>query len=317
MLLLPFILFQGKNEATEEVLIIPQVRKLSEFEESFVAGSFEKNKLLKLEKLEFPGGIAYISMPEGEANVVQRRKKLLEGLSKQVGMDGSLDFSKLDENSKDDVIMGVLGAKRKNKNANIPIKLDAIYRYQFEVKGQLIELQSGKPWTEGSSSKQGLYEMSDLIEIPTNIVNISGKDFKIGQVAHDGIQIVFQPNLHRDLLRKVAMQLEIQKAYLVYKTDEYKKNGEILDELFSKFVSADATMMVDGKAVPEAIVNQLAAELMRKFPGDFQDIDSARASALKSRCFGGDREIDLCSRYLLNGTGVTARYKLLYRPFNP
>ena len=307
-------IFRNDNET---ILIIPEIRKLNEFEKEFVKGNFDKVALKKLEQIDFQGGKAYISITSEANNAQGRRKQLLENLAQRMQPDGSLEFSKLDEATKDSIFNGIWGAKRKDKSAVIPVKLEAIYRYQFDISGDKVDIVSAKPWKAQPFSQSIIPKLEDLIEPPSETVSSNGKELVIGEQTSEGIQMLFQISKRRDSLHKLQIQVEAQRAYLQFKAIEYEKNGKLLDQLFSKLVDADATTTMDSAVVPERIIRDLSAELMRKFPLKFPDLNSARVFALQGKCLSGDREIDLCTVVSIGGTSATVRYRLMYRPYKP
>ena len=297
----------------EELLLVPEIRNLNEFEINYSKGRIDKPKLLKLERLDFPGGSVFISIPETVRKMTERRKKLLEQLSKKIDHDGAIKFSDLDDELKANIYMGIWGAEAADKSYDLPMKLDVDYRFNFEVNGQKLEVETSKPWPSDRNKNVELRNANQLVNYPKSIPTVDYRQFQNVDLPKEGLQLVFLPRLHRDLLQKNQILLEAQKAYLDLKTEEYKKTGEILDALFAKLVPADATESISGKAVPREVVDELARQLMHQFPEKYSNMDSALSAARQANCLGGSREVDLYARTQAGQT----RYRLTNRPYNP
>ena len=305
------------GQEQELVLVVPEIRKMTEFESNFSQGILDKTKLDKLEKFEFPGGVAYISISEDARQVLLRRNRLLKGLSDKIDSSGSLKFSDLDSDTKKDIYQGIWGAEASDTKYDLPLKMDVMYKFDFEVQGKKVQAQTSKPWQPEKTSGEPLRESGNLINVPKNTPQVNYSPPKSSEKPVEGLQYILVGRSYRDTLFKNQILLEAQKAYFQIRADEYKRNGDLINSLFGKLTTAEENESIGGKPVPSSIIKDLASRLRHDFPSEYPNMDSALAAARQANCLGGYREVDLCARHLFEGTNATSRYRLTYRPYNP
>ena len=316
MIFLP-LHFQNAAPKPVPMLIIPAIRKLSEEEITFSRNNVKKGFLEGLESLEFNGGVVYISIPTWQREAKERRMKLLAELVHDVGPDGTIDFSKLPDDIKASAFQAIWGLDAKDKTYSPPARMEANYHYGFTINGKNFDVETGKPFQP--SRGQDLRQLNELVDM-SKVQKMDAS--KLGQQAsdnlyQDGIQVILQDDPHRDRMVRNLLVSSAIKRYMDKEKEDYDKFTKLMNELYAKLLSADATENVGGKGVPKDVVDRLAMALMHDDPTKYPDMDAARKAALSADCSGGWREINFSVLHLQGDSLATTRYRLGSRPIQP
>ena len=298
------------------VLVIPDVRKLTVEEKNFASNKGKDLFLDKLDKLEFSGGVAYVSMPEWQSKAKKQRRKLAKDLSAIMSADGNIDVAKLNPELKSLVYESLFGKEPKDPNYKLPTKLEASYEFSFKLDGQKFDVDSSKPW--GNASASNLRSISELFDTSQDNKAIKLPASALtGNIADNlifaGMQIVFPEDSQRDRKFQMSITKLVTQAYFEYEAKDYAEVTNCLDNLFDKLTSPSGNTTLGDRPVPNEVLDRLASDLQHKDPLKYPDFESARKAALGAECIQGSRDVFLSALH----SGGIYRYRLIQRAYSP
>jgi hypothetical protein len=305
----------SSNFLSEEVIIVPSIRMLTEKEKDFAEGKWKKSDFEILESIKFPSGTAFISLEENSRKELERRKRILGSLSGKVGPDGSIDVNKMDAKDKEDACQLLFKLNPRSTKNFPPTSLETTQRFQFSFEGtrfnvELANKRADKPLAS-------LPTLEDLIEMPKNIKAVQ-YDPKVVAPADppQGIQIVFKRNSWNRLERATILG-QVMKAYQEYEVAEFAKMTELLDKLFYNLNYDSPQTNLNGKSVPAKALDSLARQLREKYPERFASVQEARDAVKDASLIGSRLDVNLVLQFRMSGTQAYYRYNLARRPMNP